>query len=84
MDERLRVVFANNVIHLDNYYEYKQLYHPNLNMYSNTLFPLLRHPTAFLPFLRCEVTYESLYVMWFFFPGEKDIRFVFRLIHVNT
>jgi hypothetical protein len=45
MDERLHVVFANNVIYLDNYY--KQLYSPNLNKYNNTLFPLLMPSTSF-------------------------------------
>jgi len=76
MDERLHVVFANSVIYLDNYY--KQFYSSNLNMYNNTLFPLLRPSTSFPPFLRYEVTYESLYVIntVFFFLGEKDTRFV--------
>lgn len=77
MFERLHVVSANNVIYLDNYY--KQLYYPNLNVYNNTHFPPLKHSTSFPPFLLCEVTYESLYVIniVFFFPGEKDTRFVF-------
>jgi hypothetical protein len=86
MNERLHVLFANKVIYLVNYYEYKQLYHPNLNMYNNTLFPLLKHPMVFPPFLRCEVTYESLYVINIvvLFPWGKRYTFVFRLIHVNT
>ena len=49
MNERLHVVFANNVIYLDNYYN--QLYYPNLNMYNNKL---LRHSTSFPHFQRAK------------------------------
>ena len=78
MDERLQVVFANNVIYLDNYY--KQLYYHNLNMYNNTLFPLLRHSTSFPHFLQCEVTYDSLYVINPLNPELNPICYLLALL----